>query len=187
MRGRRPETARERARRPLDSGSLIDVHTASTLPLSPETRPLTLIRVALLAILVFGLVGTVVELLLLEHTEDIWQWVPIVLIGMGLAVIGWHVVQRGAASTRSLQGTMLLFVASGIVGVILHYKGNVEFEIETYPTLRGLELFKEAMMGATPALAPGTMIQLGLIGLAYAYRHPSLIASTDTDTTTTGL
>jgi len=30
-------------------------------------------------------------------------------------------------------------------------------------------LFREAMMGATPALAPGAMIQIGLIGLLYAF------------------
>ena len=158
---------------------------------SPETRrtpttTLAVVRYALLAILVFGLVGTGVELLLLEHTEDVWQWVPIVMIALSLVVIVWHLAQRGAASTRSLQGTMLLFVASGIIGVILHFKGNVEFELETYPTLKGLALFKEAMMGATPALAPGTMIQLGLIGLAYAFRHPSLAPSAGEDITTTG-
>ena len=156
-----------------------------TLP-SLDTSTLALVRYALLAILVFGIVGTGVELLLLEHTEDIWQWVPIVMIALSLLVIAWHLIQRGAASTRSLQGTMLLFILSGIVGLVLHFKGNVEFELETYPTLRGLALFKETMMGATPALAPGAMIQFGLIGLAYTFRHPWLTASADADTSHTG-
>jgi hypothetical protein len=54
----------------------------------------------------------------------------------------------------------------------------VEFELEMYPGLSGLELFREAMKGATPALAPGTMTILGLLGLAYTYglaptNHPS--------------
>jgi hypothetical protein len=40
--------------------------------------------------------------------------------------------------------------------------------------LHGFELFRDAMMGATPALAPGSMTQLGLLGLIYAYRHPRL-------------
>jgi hypothetical protein len=43
-----------------------------------------------------------------------------------------------------------------------------------YPSRSGFELFREAMMGATPALAPGSMIQIALIGLAYSYRHPRL-------------
>jgi hypothetical protein len=59
--------------------------------------------------------------------------------------------------------------------MVWHYQGNMEFELETYPSISGLALFKEAMMGATPALAPGTMIELGLIGLAYTYRHPLLV------------
>ena len=28
--------------------------------------------------------------------------------------------------------------------------------------------------GATPTLAPGAMVELGLLGLAYTYRHPAL-------------
>jgi hypothetical protein len=45
--------------------------------------------------------------------------------------------------------------------------------------LAGWELFKEAMTGATPALAPGAMVQLGLIGLAWSYRHPALVPGGD--------
>jgi hypothetical protein len=38
-------------------------------------------------------------------------------------------------------------------------------------------LFREALSGATPALAPGTMVQFGLLGLLYTYRHPRLDAA----------
>jgi hypothetical protein len=65
---------------------------------------------------------------------------------------------------------MLLFVLSGLVGLALHYKGNVEFEREMYPTLAGWQLFKQAMTGATPALAPGTMSLFGLLGWLYTFR-----------------
>jgi hypothetical protein len=54
------------------------------------------------------------------------------------------------------------------VGTFLHYRGNVEFELELTPGIRGLALFREAITGATPALAPGAMIVVGLVGLAYA-------------------
>jgi hypothetical protein len=67
---------------------------------------------------------------------------------------------------------MALCVASGLLGIWFHYQGNVEFELEMYPTIGGVKLFWEAMKGATPALAPGTMIQLGLLGLLFTYRHP---------------
>lgn len=52
-------------------------------------------------------------------------------------------------------------------------QGNVEFELEMYPDLSGWKLFRDSMMGATPALAPGAMVQIGLVGLAWTFRHPA--------------
>ena len=75
---------------------------------------------------------------------------------------------------------MALCVVTGAVGILLHYRGNVEFELERDGSIRGLRLFWEAIRGATPALAPGALSQLGLLGLAYTYRHPSLSTSNDT-------
>lgn len=115
-----------------------------------------------------------VELLLLGHIEDAWQWVPVVLLGVGVLVTFWHLVRRDLGSLRVLQMLMLLFVVSGLVGLALHYKGNVEFEKEMYPDLAGWQLFSQAMTGATPSLAPGTMVQFGLLGLLYTFRHPML-------------
>jgi hypothetical protein len=68
--------------------------------------------------------------------------------------------------------TMLLFVVSGGVGAGLHYDGNVEFELEMYPSMTGLELVGKTLTGATPVLAPGTMVLLGLVGIAVTYRQP---------------
>jgi hypothetical protein len=132
------------------------------------------IRRILLAALALGVVGTTIELLLLEHYEDWRQRIPLALLGCGLIVLLWHAVDRRAAPLRALQLVMLAFAIAGAVGVTLHYSGNREFELEMYPTMSGLELFRKTMMGATPALAPGTMIQIALIGLAYTFRHPGL-------------
>ncbi len=133
-------------------------------------------RSLLLAVLAFGMAGTEIELLLLEHTDGYWQLTPVVVFGVGLAAIIWWLIARGRTSLRVLQGVMALFVASGIAGIILHYNGNVEFELEMMPGVRGFDLFGKAMMGATPALAPGAMIQLGLMGLLYTFRHPVLVS-----------
>ena len=146
-----------------------------------ESPTIKALRGFLLILLVIGILGTGAELLLLEHTEDVWQFVPLSLMGLSLIVLGWRVVDRGAVSMRVFQGTMILFVVSGFVGFWMHYQGNVEFELEMYPTMEGFELFRAALGGATPALAPGTMIQLGLLGLVYTYRHPAL-SSKQTDT-----
>ena len=132
------------------------------------------VRAALLALFVLGALGTGAELLLLEHFEDPWQWTPLVLIGASLAVLGAHALAPGRASLGAFRVLMLLFAVSGLLGTGLHYRGNVEFEREMHPMGTLSELFRGAMMGATPALAPGTMILLGSIGLLYAYRHPAL-------------
>jgi hypothetical protein len=132
------------------------------------------VRAALLGIFLFGALGAAAELLLLEHTEKPWQWTPLVLIAASWIALAWHVVARSRASVRAFQALMLLFAAGGLAGMALHYRGNLEFEREMHPHGTAGELFKSAMMGATPALAPGTMILLGLIGLVYAYQHPSL-------------
>jgi hypothetical protein len=47
--------------------------------------------------------------------------------------------------------------------------------MESNPSLAGWDLVWQAIGGKTPPLlAPGAMIQLGLVGLAYTYKHPAL-------------
>jgi hypothetical protein len=129
------------------------------------------LRRLLLAILAFGLIGTSTELWLLGHYEDIWQWLPLVLSGLGLVALAWHGLAPRRASLMTLRGVMVLVSVSGFVGTFQHYRGNVEFERELSPNLGGFTLFAEAMQGATPALAPGTMTLLGLLGLAATFRQ----------------
>lgn len=133
----------------------------------------TALRLLLLVTLVVSVTGTLVELLLLEHFEDAWQWAPIALLGAALLTLAWHALERGVASLNVLRGLMALCMVSGIIGLLLHYRGNVEFELEMYPDLAGWKLFRDAMMGATPALAPGAMLQIGLVGWAWTFRHPA--------------
>ena len=129
------------------------------------------IRRLVIAAFVFGAVGTGAELILLEHTEDIWQWTPIVLLGVSVPLAGslWFMSVRWLI--RSFQVIMVLFVASGALGLYQHFQGNVEFELEMYPSMSGLDLVWEALKGATPSLAPGTMMLLGVLGLICTFRH----------------
>lgn len=146
-------------------------HSGSDSPPSAgiSRTPLGRIRIALLLLVGAGIVGTATELLLIGHYEDAWQFVPLVLFGLGLGALGLHVTRPGRRSLLVLRVTMGLYVASGAVGTLLHYLGNVEFERERSPEISGLALFREAMTGATPALAPGTMMLLGALGLLYAF------------------
>lgn len=137
------------------------------------------LRRAILVILVIVLVGTEIELFLLKHTEDYWQLVPIVLIPLTLVILTWHGVTKGRAALRTLQGVMLLCVISGGIGVIQHYRANLIDAAESDPSLSGRGLYIGALQGAIPALAAGTMVQIGLLGLAFAFRHPRLRPRTD--------
>jgi len=142
---------------------------------------LRVVRIMLLVMLLLGLLGTGLELLLLEHTEDVWQLIPVILIGWSLVACVWYAAGGGRASARTFQATMILCIVSGVMGLGLHYRGNVEFELEMHPTLAGLELFRAAISGATPALAPGTMIALGLVGLTYTLAVPPTGGSHEED------
>ncbi len=140
---------------------------------TPRDDAATLRRLVLI-VLTIGIVGVGLELVLLDHMEDNWQWAPIVLLAAGLPVSIWLILSPGFAIIRAYQVLMGLFVLSGFVGQWLHYQGNVEFELEMYPSREGLELVWEALGGAYPALAPGTMTLLGLLGLVACLRHPAL-------------
>jgi hypothetical protein len=124
--------------------------------------------------LVVGLVGTMAELLLLGHYDDWKQYTPLVVIVLALGAQGWYAATRTAGGVRAVRSAMWLLMVSGCVGVVLHFNGNREFELEMTPSMAGWELFRETVTGATPALAPGSLIPLGLLGLAWAFRHPAL-------------
>lgn len=127
----------------------------------------------MLALVIFGAAGLMAELFLLEHTEAVDQWIPFVVLFAGIASGLTAAIRPARWSIRVMQVVMALFVATGIVGLYLHVSGNIEFERELDPAARGIVLYWSALRGATPALAPGAMIQLGLLGLIYTFRHPA--------------
>lgn len=132
------------------------------------------LRRILLALILLGVVGLTAELLLLDHTESFAQWVPLGALGAALGAGVWVWLRPARSSLRIFRGAMTATVAAGVAGLYLHLRGNLDFEQEMDPFARGLGLFWTAARGATPALAPGAMIQLGLLGLAYTFRHPAM-------------
>lgn len=129
-------------------------------------------RFLLLTVMV-GIVGMSLELLFIGHVEDSLQLVPIVLLPAGLIAVAWQTSRPSRAGARGVRLLMTLFVASGLLGVGLHYRGNHEFELEMYPSMAGMELVRETLTGATPVLAPGSMALLGLVGLAAVHGFSS--------------
>jgi hypothetical protein len=114
------------------------------------------------------------ELLLLRHLGSPSELVPLVLIGLALVILSWHAVKQHRASVRAVQAIMGLFLVAGVAGIALHYQSSMEFKLETNSALSGWSLFWTVMSAKSPPpLAPGAMIQLGLVGLAYTYQFSS--------------
>ena len=134
----------------------------------------TALRRGVLLIFVLGAVGLGTELLLLGHFEEWRQQVPLASLAFGLVLLSARILYRGTVILRLFRLTMLAFVLGGMVGLWFHLSANMEFELEMYPTLTGLELLSKALGGAMPALAPGALSQLGLLGFLYTYQHPAL-------------
>jgi hypothetical protein len=128
------------------------------------------LRLWILGVIVLGLIGTMTELILLEHDEQALQFVPLVLMVLGAVALGWNATARDTASLRTLQIVMGLFVLSGFAGMAAHFNGSAEYQLELNPELGTLELLDKIVHAkAPPLLAPGMMIQMGLLGLAYAF------------------
>ncbi|HUH12781.1 MAG TPA: hypothetical protein VMK65_06705 [Longimicrobiales bacterium] len=140
----------------------------------PDAAPLRPVLLALTLLVSAGLLG---ELALLEHTESVWQWLP--FVGLGAALVGGALVAARPArwSLLLFRAAMLLVLALGLLGLYLHYVGNVEFERELEPAARGWYLVWGALRGATPSLAPGAMLHAALLGLLFTWRHPCLDAA----------
>jgi uncharacterized membrane protein len=129
-----------------------------------------LLRRWILGVLVLGLLGTVTELVLLEHYEQPLQFVPLVLIVAAVAVLIWEFRQHDTASRRAVQIVMALFVLAGFVGFVAHFYGSAEYQLELNPEMSNWELMEKVLRAkAPPLLAPGMMLQLGLLGLAYVF------------------
>jgi hypothetical protein len=115
-----------------------------------------------------GMLGLTVELLLLAHTEDLLQWIPILLLGAGVAVLALCRARPTPGRITASRLTMALLVLAGLGGAVLHYLGNREFQLETDPSLGGLALaWKVVRAHSPPALAPGAMALVGLVGIAW--------------------
>jgi len=132
-------------------------------------------RTLLLGIFLIGASGIATELWLLGHYEELDQIIPLGLAAVGAVTIVAAKLKPSPVTVRLVQAVMTLMVLSGLLGVWFHYQATTEFQLEMDPSLRGWALFAKAIVAkAPPALAPGAMIQLGLIGLAYTFRHPAV-------------
>ena len=132
------------------------------------------LRDFLLLLYVIGTAGTVVDLILLGHLDDLRQAAPLLVLPAGLVTLCWHRIRRTHRATRAFQCAMVLLIASGFLGLWFHASRNLGFAAEMDPSAAGWTILRESLTGPTPSLAPGTIIHFGLLGLLYTYRHPWL-------------
>jgi hypothetical protein len=103
-----------------------------------------------------------------DHVELLRRWVLGVL-ALGLA--------GTVGSLRALEIIMMLFVVAGFAGIAAHFRGSAEFQLDLNPSMTAWELVEKVMRAkAPPLLAPGMMLQMGLLGLAYVYSDVRYIA-----------
>ena len=140
------------------------------VPAAPDRT--LVVRRGILAVLLFGTLGMAVELLLLAHYEEFDQLIPLVLAAAAVGTLAWTTLAPGPAALLALRAVRAGFVLADAVGVVLHFQANAEFQREIDPALGGLALvWKVVQAKAPPALAPGVMVQLGLLGWLYAHLH----------------
>jgi hypothetical protein len=132
------------------------------------------LRQLLLALIFIGIVGLEVELALLRHAESFSQWIPHVTLLIGFLTTVAVYLRPGNRTLNAFRAMMIMFLVVGALGVYFHLAGNVEFVRERYPSISGVSLLWKTLRGASPALAPGALTQLGLLGLVYGYKHPAL-------------
>ena len=140
----------------------------------PQTTESQL-RGLVFALLVFGLIGTILELTALRHYKDSWQLVPMASLILAVLVCLWYALSRSGASLRVLRVLMWCFIAVGLTGLVLHFRSNMAFQLDADPELSGWPLIVKILHSkAPPALAPGAIAGLGLLGLIFVYKHPGL-------------
>jgi len=117
--------------------------------------------------LLFMMIGTLLELYLLDHYEDAFQLIPVLCIAFSLINLIILFFKRSKIVIKLFKLVLVLTSFSGIYGVFLHLQSNFEFEQDMKPTATNWELFSESLSGALPTLAPMSMLVLAFIGYSY--------------------
>jgi len=119
-------------------------------------------------------IGTVVDLLLVEHRQDLVQFIPFILSGLGLIAVAAALFRPQRTTLRALQIVMVLNILGSLFGVYEHVEHNMAFALEIRPNTTTSAAFWAALSGANPLLAPGILALAAIIALAATYYHPAL-------------
>jgi hypothetical protein len=132
------------------------------------------LRTFLLVLAGWLCVGTIIELLLVGHTETVVQFIPFALCGVGLAAVGAALLRSRRGTLLGLRAVMAVLLAGSLFGIYEHVEGNLAFALEIRPGAAVSDVWTEALTGAAPLLAPGILALAALLALAATYAHPAL-------------
>ena len=124
---------------------------------------LRLIRITIATLLI----GLVLELWLIEHYEDLLQFIPLLCVALAGILLIADCYSNAAWIRKSFKGLLVTNAICAFVGVYLHLKANFEFEKEIYVNETTLNLLINSFSGALPVFAPGSLIILSLLGMLY--------------------
>lgn len=135
--------------------------------------PGSFVRKLLIFVLLFSITGSIAELLLIDHYEDRLQLIPLITYGVALLSLIATALLKSRGVVRFAQVIMIAMALTGLLGIVLHIRANAEFQREIDPDLATTQLVWKALRRtAPPALAPGIMVTLALVGWAYLYDNP---------------
>lgn len=118
-------------------------------------------RTGSLLLVLTGAIGLAAELVLTEHWHDWWQCIPFTLCLLVSIASVMCLTRPGPTATRITRAIAVLTVIGALVGVGQHLWANGTFTAEIRPSYTLSQLIIPALVGASPALAPGA---LGLFG-----------------------
>ncbi len=132
------------------------------------------LRLFLLLLAGFLFVGTLAELVFLNHTAQPVQFMPFVLCVIGIVAVAAAVLRPQRNVLLSLRVIMVIVAVGGAFGAMLHLVNNVSFKLEISPNASVLDLVTAAVAGGNPLLAPGILTIGALLALAATYYHGAL-------------
>ena len=127
------------------------------------------LRLFYLGLAAFMCVGTVAELLLLNHTDGGVQLIPFVLCGLGFVAILSVIFKPEQKTVWAMRFIMIITMIGSLFGMVEHLQGNLEFARELHASMSEMELFLETIQGANPLLAPGMLAVGALIALGASF------------------
>lgn len=122
-----------------------------------------------LSLLIFA--GTMVELWLVSHYQDVIQILAFVFGGLGCLTVLIAILRLQRATLWLLRISQIVIALGSLYGIYEHVAGNIAFAREIHPNAPFAEVFAKGFTGANPLLAPGAFTVAALLALAATYRY----------------